>query len=539
MGITQSDELTEQVNLQSFSSPYSPQFFLNKNDFKGQSIKQVMSEYLHTDIENHNNKDTKIINNINISEKKDIINISPNTQKDLINSIPSLSTIDEEIKNIKNNFNSLSMSTKNEIIKKNEADSIINKIIIDDDYINSQTTIFTVTSSLQKDINKLYTFKEIIGKGTFGIVRTGFRTKEIAPHKIYAIKSIDKTKLTQNVIDNIEKEIDIISSLDHPNIARFYETFNDDKYFHIVTELCRGKELSKLIKQNGGKIKEKNCRIIIMKILHAINYCHSHGVVHCDLKPDNIIFETPNEGEENEDENTLNLLDLKLIDFGLSSRIKKNEKLNNIVGTPSFIVPETIKGEYNEKFDVWSIGVILYYILSGTFPFIGNSNSEIFEKIYKNEPIFRKNIFNDISENAIDFIKKCLVKSPNQRPSAKECLSHPWLEPIFKHIHSDGFLKDNLILNFSSYHKSPQFKKLILKYLVSNMGHTELGPYKSAFYAFDFKNQGVVTKKDIKKVFNLYNFDITDAQIKNIMSICDDPSKSFLTYSEFICCYIR
>ena len=539
MGITQSDELTEQVNLQSFSSPYSPQFFLNKNDFKGQSIKQVMSEYLHTDIENHNNKDTKIINNINISEKKDIINISPNTQKDLINSIPSLSTIDEEIKNIKNNFNSLSMSTKNEIIKKNETDSIINKIIIDDDYINSQTTIFTVTSSLQKDINKLYTFKEIIGKGTFGIVRTGFRTKEIAPHKIYAIKSIDKTKLTQNVIDNIEKEIDIISSLDHPNIARFYETFNDDKYFHIVTELCRGKELSKLIKQNGGKIKEKNCRIIIMKILHAINYCHSHGVVHCDLKPDNIIFETPNEGEENEDENTLNLLDLKLIDFGLSSRIKKNEKLNNIVGTPSFIAPETIKGEYDEKCDVWSIGVILYYILSGTFPFIGNSNSEIFEKIYKNEPIFRKNIFNDISENAIDFIKKCLVKNPNQRPSAKECLSHPWLEPIFKHIHSDGFLKDNLILNFSSYHKSPQFKKLILKYLVSNMGHTELGPYKSAFYAFDFKNQGVVTKKDIKKVFNLYNFDITDVQIKNIMSICDDPSKSFLTYSEFICCCIN
>ncbi len=539
MGTTQSDELKEQVNLQSFSSPYSPQFFLNKNDFKGQSIKQVMSEYLHTDIENHNNKDTKIISDINISEKKDIINISPNTQKDLINSIPSLSTIDEEIKNIKNNFNSLSMSTKNEIIKKNETDSIINKIIIDDDYINSQTTIFTVTSSLQKDINNLYTFKEIIGKGTFGIVRTGFRTKEIAPHKIYAIKSIDKTKLTQNVIDNIEKEIDIISSLDHPNIARFYETFNDDKYFHIVTELCRGKELSKLIKQNGGKIKEKNCRIIIMKILHAINYCHSRGVVHCDLKPDNIIFETPNEGEENEDENTLNLLDLKLIDFGLSSRIKKNEKLNNIVGTPSFIAPETIKGEYDEKCDVWSIGVILYYILSGTFPFIGNSNSEIFEKIYKNEPIFRKNIFNDISENAIDFIKKCLVKNPNQRPSAKECLSHPWLEPIFKHIHSDGFLKDNLILNFSSYHKSPQFKKLILKYLVSNMGHTELGPYKSAFYAFDFKNQGVVTKKDIKKVFNLYNFDITDVQIKNIMSICDDPSKSFLTYSEFICCCIN
>jgi calcium-dependent protein kinase len=544
MGVTESDELTKKDNLQSFSSPYSPQFFINKNDFKGQSIKQVMKEYLDTDIENQNNqkynKENKKINNI--SETKDISDIlRPKSQKDIFKvinySIPSLSTIDEEIKNTKNNCNSISISTKNEI-KKKEKESIINKIIIEDDYSNTQTTIFTITSSLQKDINNLYIFKEVIGKGSFGIVRTGYRAKEIPPHKIYAIKSIDKTKLTQKDIDNLEKEIDIISSLDHPNIARFYETFNDDRYFHIVTELCRGKELSKLLKQNGGKIKEKNCRIIIMKILHAINYCHSHGVVHCDLKSDNIIFETPNE-EENEDENILSLLDLKLIDFGLSSRIKKNEKLNNTVGTPSFIAPETLKGEYDEKCDVWSIGVILYYILSGKFPFNGNSNLEIFEKINKDEPIFQKNIFNDISQNAIDFIKRCLVKNPNDRPSANECLSHPWLEPIFKHIHSDGFLKDNLILNFSSYHKSPQLKKLILKYLVSNMGHTELGPYKSAFYAFDFKNQGIVSKKDIKKIFNLYNFDITDDQIKNIMSICDDPSKSFLTYSEFICCCIN
>ena len=544
MGITESDELAKQDNLQSFSSPYSPQFFINKNDFKGVSIKQVMKEYLDTDIENQNNqKYKKEIKKIkNISETKDISDfLRPKSQKDLFKvinySIPSLSTIDEEIKNTKNNCNSISISTKNEI-KKKEKESIINKIIIEDDYNNTQTTIFTTTSSLQKDINNLYIFKEVIGKGSFGIVRTGYRVKEIAPHKIYAIKSIDKTKLTQKDIDNLEKEIDIISSLDHPNIARFYETFNDDRYFHIVTELCRGKELSKLLKQNGGKIKEKNCRIIIMKILHAINYCHSHGVVHCDLKPDNIIFETPNE-EENEDENILSLLDLKLIDFGLSSRIKKNEKLNHTVGTPSFIAPETLKGEYDEKCDVWSIGVILYYILSGKFPFNGNSNLEIFEKINKDEPIFQKNIFNDISQNAIDFIKKCLVKNPNERLSANECLSHPWLEPIFKHIHSDGFLKDNLILNFSSYHKSPQLKKLILKYLVSNMGHTELGPYKSAFYAFDFKNQGIVSKKDIKTIFNLYNFDITDDQIKNIMSICDDPSKSFLTYSEFICCCIN
>ena len=548
MGTTENGELTTKVNLQSFSSPYSPQFFLNKNDFKGQTIKQIMKEYLNNDKQNQNNigdkdkkmldiKDLKKIKDIETYKRKEIKEeIKCNSQKDVTKvvniSIPSISTLDEETKNL--NIN-LSINTKNRIIQK-EKESKINKIIIDDENNNTQTTIYTTTSSLQKDINNIYKFKEVIGKGSFGIVRTGYRIKEISPHKIYAIKSIDKTKLSQKDIDNLEKEIDIISSLDHPNIARFYETFHDERYFHIVTELCRGKELSKLLKQNGGKLSEKKCRIIIMKILHAINYCHSHGIVHCDLKPDNIIFESPNEEEENDD--ILNLLDLKLLDFGLSCRIKKNEKLNNTVGTAYFIAPETIKGEYDEKCDMWSIGVILYYILSGKFPFIGNSNLEVFEKIQKNEPVF-KNIFKDISQKAIDFIKKCLVKNPDERLSAIECLSHPWLEPIFKHIHSDVFLKDNLILNFTSCSKCPQLKKLILKYLVSIMGHTELGPYKSAFYAFDFKNQGIVTKEDIKKIFNLYKVETTDTQIKNIMSICDEPSKSFLTYSEFICCCIN
>ena len=552
MGASESNEITTKVCLQSFSSPYSPQFFLNKNDFKGQTIKQVMKEYLNYD--NHSQKededkdtqmldikdirkDLKDIKDIDTCNKKEIKEEIKNySQKDVMKvvniSIPSMSTLDEEIKNM--NIN-LSFNTKNRIRQK-EKESKINKIVIDDESNNTQTTIYTTTSSLQKDINNIYKFKEVLGKGSFGVVRTGYRIKEISPHKIYAIKSIDKTKISQRDIDNLEKEIDIISSLDHPNIARFYETFHDERYFHIVTELCRGKELTKLLKQNGGKLNERKCRIIIMKILHAINYCHSHGIVHCDLKPDNIIFESPNEEEENED--ILNLLDLKLLDFGLSSRIKKNEKLNNTVGTAYFIAPETIKGEYDEKCDMWSIGVILYYILSGKFPFTGNSNFEIFEKIQKSEPVF-KNLFKDVSQNAIDFIKKCLVKNPNERPSAKECLSHPWLEPIFKHIHSDVFLKDNLILNFTSYHKCPQLKKLILKYLVNNMGHTELGPYKSAFYAFDFKNQGIVTKTDIKKIFNLYNVDTTETQIKNIMSICDEPSNSFLTYSEFICCCIN
>ena len=546
MGNKVDDKLPEAVNLQSFSSPYSPQFVINKKEFKGKSIKNLIKEHLdpgiifNGNIEDKNNpKNNSLKSDLNyslfISNKKDkIVDIS----------IPSASTEDDDKKKNEDiNFktNSISQSTKREISKKEKSGKkIISKIIIEDDTNKTKTTIFTTSSSLQKDINNIYCFQEIIGKGAFGIVRTGYRKKEFSPHKIYAIKSIYKKNLNKRVINNLEKEIDILSSLDHPNIARFYEAFHDKNNFNIVMELCRGKLLSKFLKSNGGYLDERTSRIIIMRILHAVNYCHSLGIVHCDLKPDNIIFEIPKEeaedNENNDENNNQNFLDLKIVDFGLSSRIKKNQKLNNTVGTPYFIAPEILKGEYDERCDIWSIGIILYYLLSGKFPFNAQHNYEIFKKIETEEPNFWEL---NVSEKAVDFMKKCLIKNPKLRPSAKDCLQHPWLEPIFARIRSNSFMSENLIQNFSTYTKCPQLKKLILKYLISNMGHIELSPYKSAFYAFDFKNEGVITIKGIKKIFEIYNMNIPDSQINKIMTICDEPNKKFLTYTEFILCCIN
>ena len=544
MGNYEEDKLTEAVNLQSFSSPYSPQFVINKKEFKGKSLKNLLKEHLESDIkinENNNDKDDSKKSDLNYSlflnkKKEKIVDIS----------IPSTSAEDEEQKQkemLDFKITSISKSIKKEILKKEKSGKkIISKIIIEDDTNKTKTTIFTTSSSLQKDINNIYSFNGIIGKGAFGYVRTGFRKKEFSPHKIYAIKSIYKKHLKKRDINSLEKEIDILSSLDHPNISRFYEAFHDENHFNIVMELCRGKSLSKFLKSNGGYLDEKTSRIIIMKILHAVNYCHSFGIVHCDLKPDNIIFEIPKEeaedsdNENNYENNNQNFLDLKIVDFGLSSRIKKNQKLNNAVGTPYFIAPEILKGEYDERCDIWSIGVILYYMLSGEFPFYAEHNYEIFQKIETENPNFWKL---NVSENAIDFMKNCLIKNPKKRPSAKDCLQHPWLEPIFARIRSSSFMSENLILNFSTYNKCPQLKKLILKYLISNMGHIELSPYKSAFYAFDFKNEGVITIKGIKKIFEIYNINIKESQINKIMSICDEPNKKYLTYTEFILCCIN
>ena len=515
MGDTQSKD-NKQINeesLKSFSNPYSPCFYLNNSEYKNkQTIQSVIEETLNekSNLFKDDNKQNK-----NIIEK-DSESLNKNTRY-------SFSTSDTQIKNSPCSF---FLNTSIESINTNQNEELIP----------------TRISSLHSDIRKLYRFKDFVGEGHFGSVRTAYRRNECCQRKLFAVKSINKKKLLAKDLDDLIREVDILSSLDHPCIIKFYETFHDEYYFHIITELCRGKDLHERVKSEGGKIKECNARIIIMKILNAINYCHTFDIVHRDLKPENIIFESPYENEESEkeeeeNEENKNSFSLKIIDFGLSIKKKREETLHTILGTPYYMAPEVLKGNYNENCDIWSIGAIAYYILSGHVPFNGQSNSEVFAKIIYDEPNFSN--FKGVSTLAIDFIKKCFIKNPDKRISCKEALRHPWFEVLYKKINSKEFYDENILYNISHFEKYSKLKKIVIKYLINNMGHVELHTFRRAFFAFDLQRTGVITSDEIKVVFAKYHKTITELQIKNIMSVSDDPNKNYLTYTEFIMCSIE
>ena len=151
------------------------------------------------------------------------------------------------------------------------------------------------------------------------------------------------------------KEINILSTLDHPNVIKTYEYFIDNRFIYIVTEYLSGGELFDKIKQETS-FSEDDSRKIFKEILEGVNYLHSKNIVHRDLKPENIMYE----GKI-----------LKIVDFGSSKQIDNKNKMKNFHGTSYYIAPEILKGEYNEKCDVWSCGVILYILLSGRPPFYG------------------------------------------------------------------------------------------------------------------------------------------------------------------------
>ena len=531
----ENNDQEEDQNLQSFVGSYGPSFYLlNKNGSK-QTLRAAIEESLKENIDNYQIKPKENIQKIETTSTE-----ADEKSKDNMNNI---NNINQNNKNNENNSNTKNFKEKSitENISGSTNNNDKNNIqaeenLTEDDSANPPLKY--KSSSLQKDIRNFYRFKGFLGEGHFGSVRSAFKRKEYSQHKVFAVKSISLKKLSEKEYRDLILEVKILSSLEHPHIVKFYETYHDNKYFHIVIELCRGNNLYMRLKKLKGRMKEEHVKIIILKILHAINYCHSKGIVHRDLKPENIVFESPSSysndyNENNEEENNDNDFNIKICDFGLSALKKSTDKLHTILGTPYYMAPEVLKGDYNEKCDIWSIAAITYYLITGTEPFKGDTSNQIFSRILYTEPDYSPTKFWNTSENLLDFLKKCFSKDPGVRPTALEALSHPWFENLFKKIHSPKFIGENIFYNISTTKKFSQLKRLIMRYVVYNMGHAELNMYKKAFIAFDKDNTGVITPEELKRLFAVYHKTLSETQIKNIMSVSDEKN-DFLTYYEFI-----
>ena len=490
-------------------------------------------------INNFQDKNTIKNNNNNSINNNNTTNYNSNlNQKIDINKIPKEinSNQKEKIEKTKTNSN-LIIKTE----KESESDHIINMNKINQEKIVSprrksspqklstkrldsvllERPIETTAGSLIQDIRKIYKFKEVLGGGHFGTVRVAYKRKE-EPRRYYAIKSISKKNLSPSDLEDLIKEVDIISALDHPVIIDFYETYQDEFFFHIVMELCKGKEVFQKI-ASEGKIEEKKVAIVIHKVLNAIAYCHSRGITHRDIKPENILFETDELNSE-----------IKLIDFGLSRKYSADQKMHTILGTPYYIAPEVLKGNYDEKCDIWSIGVLTYIMLCGEPPFKGKSNNEIFMKIIK-EPIkFNPYKWNNLSENSKNFIKNLLNKDPNKRPTAMEALGHSWFNSI--EISSPKNITQDILNNIKNFRIKQQFKKIVLRYLLSTLNESELKKYKRAFYAIDFKHNGTISKEELIKAFEIGKIEITNENIDFVFKLCDENRKGSLDYTDFLMC---
>lgn len=248
-----------------------------------------------------------------------------------------------------------------------------------------------------------------LGRGAFSKV---YECINIHTHKLVAVKIMRKYKLTAKQLYFAEQESHILQKLNHPNIVKLYGVYSTGSFLAIEMECLKEKSLAELIRIKS--LTEEESSIIMQTIFKAVYYMHKSHIIHRDLKPENLIFASKDLGS------------LKIADFGLSTEFELGEQLDTQVGTIIYMAPEQINcKKYSETADIWSCGMIMYYLLTNTHPiYVSGDNLDKF-KVKLNG--VRWNFTNNVSDMAKDLFLRCVKSNPIERYSAALALNHPWI----------------------------------------------------------------------------------------------------------------
>ena len=292
-------------------------------------------------------------------------------------------------------------------------------------------------------------------------------------------------------------------------------------------EYIRGDELFSKINE-VHKFSEETAAIIIKSIFQGIAYCHSLGIIHRDIKPENILVP---KGNANVDYTLL-----KIIDFGASVLMKGGKKMSFRFGTPYYIAPEVLQQSYDEKCDVWSIGVILYLLLTGNPPFDGDSDDEIWKKIISEEINYSSSKLKSLSKEAKDFLKKLLVKNPDKRLSAAEALEHVWITKYAPHTKVNRVFSRKIYNNLKNFEEKSQFSAAVVTFITNYMmNDDELKLLKKLFFELDVKGKGVITKEDLfRGMDESFDHKITKEEVDKIFSKIDYDNNGTISFDEFL-----
>lgn len=371
----------------------------------------------------------------------------------------------------------------------------------------------------QSDIRSKYSFIKTIGHGHYGTVRLA-RLKA-SPEDQVAIKTLSK-KNVRNSQEMLDREIQILFELHHPNIVRLYEVFEDDAYVHLVTEYCSGGELFEHIVDMGG-YSEHEAKRLLQKILLAVNNLHHSNVCHRDLKPDNFMFE-----------NSTPTAELKLIDFGLAKYFDKfgHSEMKTVVGTPDYVAPEVLQKVYGPKSDIWSIGVIMYSMLTGGLPFTGDTVHEVLGNIMTGSYSLPSEIKAAISPQALDLLGKMLVVDQEQRLTADVALAHPWFTHICPNIPLR--ISPTVLQTLKNYRVRSKFQVEAYNIIVKYLNVSQITDLKSAFMALDSHKNGYLSIAGIRQGLISAGYDLAAGELQQIMRNVNIKQDGRINYSEFL-----
>jgi calcium-dependent protein kinase len=321
-----------------------------------------------------------------------------------------------------------------------------------------------------------YSLGEQIGIGGFSTV---YRCIHLKSSEARAVKVIDKAKI-KGKIAQLDLEFRILMELDHPSIIKIFEIFETPYLLYIVQELCSGGEPCKEIWKRG-KFSEEDASKIMRQLTSSLIYMHSFNICHGDIKAENLMLKYPGDFSS-----------LKLIDFGFSKRLRYGEVVTAAHGTYLYLSPEFVMGYADIRADNWALGVVLYHLISGRFPFKSDTVKSTLQSIFHGVFSFDDPAFHRSSYEVRDLITKLMTRNPNERYTAYQAYHHPWIQRQLDQEDLDIEIGKEVLTRLRTYQFSGDFEKIICYMIALKLEDKEVAAFKDIFVKIDKDGDGML-----------------------------------------------
>mmetsp|Transcript_41358 Transcript_41358/g.93561 ORF Transcript_41358/g.93561 Transcript_41358/m.93561 type:complete len:826 (-) Transcript_41358:122-2599(-) len=343
--------------------------------------------------------------------------------------------------------------------------------------------------------------RRALGSGFSGVVRCVVHrtTKEK-----FALKSFTKKSVKPSNVEMMKNEAEVYMQLDHPHICKLMYVYEDKLNVHLVMEHCTGQELYDRLCARK-QYTERETQDVTLQMLLALQYCHAHKVVHRDLKLENWMYATQEPSAK-----------IKLIDFGFSKVVEPDVKMDVPCGTLHYASPDVLRKSYTSKCDVWSLGVIVYMLLSGSPPFHGKTNREIIDRINKSKLRISATStkWRTTSAQARAFVQRLLDRDPATRPTAKEAMADPWIA-IRRDVQLRGTIGADVPDELRGFAQSKHLKRAAFLLMAQNLSSRDLDDLGDTFLLFDVDGDGALKLQDFRRTMQQVS-QISDSDVQKI-----------------------
>lgn len=378
---------------------------------------------------------------------------------------------------------------------------------------------FRLSDFVSQNNENLYKVYKVLspplGKGAYGEVR---KALHLQTQEYRAIKIITLDEWALSAKKRIINEINILKSLDHPHIVTIHEFFDNGNRIYIIMEYLEGEPILEYLIKNSPTITERKIAELMHQLLSAIHFMHINGIVHRDIKSENILY---------------NGKVLTVIDFGASKSMMENKMLRSVCGTLFYMAPEVMQGNYDAKCDIWSAGILFYILLSGQLPYDASDKDEIIRKIKNYDFAIPFENIKGISPEARDLLMQMLQFNSVNRINAERALQHKFFDSLDRSVDNttiSGVLNNLEHLIF----KSKLQEAVYMYFLNSIVTQSEQYEIIRTFKAMDENNDGLLTLKELTNGLKLTGRIVSDEEIQDLFNKIDQDKNGTISFSEYL-----